>query len=132
MGDERRVLVCLYGARVPGFDVADDAAWLDTFGVVPATEEDSGDEYVRELRIPTDMAELHITWDVIDGSVRVRMRRAGNVVVDLYREQVARLGVDRNGKSTALVMEYRAADAVGRARIQVTPHVVIEDTFLRT
>ncbi|WP_146246141.1 hypothetical protein [Actinoplanes xinjiangensis] len=76
---------------MPGLKVADDAAWRDAFGVVPQTEGVSGDEYVRELRIPTDAAEeLHITWDVTDDSVRVRHRRADSVVVDLYREQATR------------------------------------------
>jgi hypothetical protein len=125
--------VYLYGARVPGLEVADDTAWLDAFGVEPQTEEVSDDEYVRELRIPTDAAEeLHITWDVTDGSVRVRHRRADSIVVDLYREQATLLGVERSGRITALVMEYGTADAVGRARIQVTPELVIEDKFLRT
>jgi len=131
--NERLLGVCLYGARMPGLEVADDAAWLDAFGVVPQTEEVSGDEYVRELRIPTDVAEeLHITWDATDDSVRVRHRRADGVVVDLYREQATLLRAERNGTITALVMEYGTSDAVGRVRVQVTPEVVIEDKFLRT
>ncbi|WP_212988150.1 hypothetical protein [Actinoplanes auranticolor] len=118
---------------MPGLEVADDAAWLDAFGVVPQTEEVSGDEYVRELRIPTGEAEeLHMTWDVTDDSVRVRHRRAGSVIVDLYREQAILLRVERNGTITAVVMEYGTSDAVGRVRIQVTPEVVIEDKYLRT
>ncbi|MEU4562738.1 hypothetical protein AB0F72_30540 [Actinoplanes sp. NPDC023936] len=119
---ERLLGVCLYGARVPGLEVADDAAWLDAFGVVPQTEEVSGDEYVRELRISTDVAEeLHITWDVTDDSVRVRHRRADRVVVDLYREHATLLRTERNGTITALVMEYGTSDTVGLVRVQVTP-----------
>jgi len=126
--------MCLYGARVPGLEVVDDAAWLDVFGVLPQTEEVSGDEYVRELRIPTDVAEeLHVTWDVTDDSVRVRHRRAGGgVAVDLYREQATLLRAERNGTITALVVEYGTSDAVGRVRVQVTPEVLIEEKFLRT
>lgn len=131
--NERLLGVCLYGARVPGLEVTDDATWLNAFGVVPQTEEASGDEYVRELRIPMDdAAELHITWDVTDGSVRVRHRRAEAVVVDLYREQATLLSAERNGTIAALVVEYGTSDAVGRVRVQVTPEVVIEDKFLRT
>jgi hypothetical protein len=125
--------VCLYGAGVPGLEVADDAAWLDAFGVLPQTEEVSGDEYVRELRISTHVAEeLHVTWDITHDSVRVRHRRADVVVVDLYREQATLLRAERNGTTTALVMEYSTSDAVGRIRVQVAPEVVIEDKFLRT
>jgi hypothetical protein len=125
--------VGLYGTRVPTLEVAEDAAWLDVFGVLLRTEEISGDGYVRELLIPAGVAEeLHVTWDVTDNSVRVRHRRVASIVVDLYREGAALLAVERNGSVTALVMEYRLADAVGRTRIQVTPEVVIEDKFLRT
>ncbi|MFC4069983.1 hypothetical protein [Actinoplanes subglobosus] len=118
---------------MPGLKVADDATWLEVFGVVPQTEEVSGDEYVRELRISTDVAEeLHITWDVTDDSVRVRHRKAAGVVVDLYREQATLLRAESKGTTTALVMEYGTSDAAGCVRVQVTPEVVIEDKFLRT
>jgi hypothetical protein len=128
---ERQLDVSLYGARVPELEVAEDTAWLDAFGVVPHTEEISGDEYVRELRVPIDAAdELHVTWDVTDDSVRVRYRRADSIVADLYREGATFLGVERNGSITALIMEYRTTDAVGCTRIQVTPVVVVEDKFL--
>ena len=116
-----------------GLEVAEDASWLDALGVIPQTEEVSGDEYVRELRIPlAEAEELLVSWDVTDGSVRVRHQRAGDVVVDLYRERATLLSIERVGESTALVVEYRAANAVGRARIEVTPAVMIEDKFLRT
>jgi hypothetical protein len=131
--NERLLGVCLYGARVPGLKVADDAEWLDAFGVVPQTEVSSGNEYVRELRILTGVAEeLHITWDVTDDSVRVRHRRAEAVVVDLYREQATLLKAGRNGTIAAVVMEYGSSDAAGRVCVQVTPEVAIEDKFLRT
>ena len=94
----RSLDVCLYGARVPGLEVADDMTWFDAFGVVPQTEEITDDEYVRELRIPTGAAEeLHITWDVTDDSVRVRHRRADGIAVDLYREAATLLGIESKG-----------------------------------
>jgi hypothetical protein len=123
---------CLYGARVPRLEAADDASWLDAVGIVPQTEEISGDDYVRELRIPTGVAEeLHITWDVTDDSVRIRHRRADKVLVDLFREQATRLRIEKAEDTTALVLEYGSTDGAGRTRIQVSPEVVIEDNFLR-
>ncbi len=122
----------LYGARVPRLDVSEDELWLDAFGVAPQTEEVSGDELVRQLLIPIDVAEeIHVTWDVTDDSVRVRHRRADRLLVDLHREQATLLRVEKSAATTALIMEYRASDAEGRARIQVSPEVVIRDTFLR-
>lgn len=122
-----------YGARMPRLEVADDNAWLDAFGLKPRTEEVTGDEFVKELRIPAGATEeLHLTWDVTDDSVRVRLRKAGRVVVDLYREQTTLLGVERDGSVTTVIIEYRTTDTAGRAHIQVTPEIAIEDKVLRT
>ncbi|MDR7252424.1 hypothetical protein J2X46_001400 [Nocardioides sp. BE266] len=117
---------------MPRLEAADDASWLDAFGFVPQTEEISGDAYVREIRVSTGVAEeLHITWDVADDSVRVRHRGNERILVDLFREQATRLTIERDEHGTALVLEYGGPDGAGRARIQVSPEVVIEDNFLR-
>jgi hypothetical protein len=125
--------MCGYGARMPRLEVAATDAWLEAFGVEPRTEEVTGDEFIKELRIPAGaVEELHLTWDVADDSVRVRLRQAGRVVVDLYREQATVLGVERDGSVTAVIIEYRTTDSAGRAHIQVTPQILIEDKVLRT
>ncbi|WP_410675928.1 hypothetical protein [Amycolatopsis sp. cmx-4-68] len=55
------------------FVVADDEAWLTVFGVVPRAEETSDETWVREVQVPVSATEeLHVSWDVVERSVRVR------------------------------------------------------------
>jgi hypothetical protein len=118
---------------VPKFEVADDQAWLACLGVSPETEQASGDEYVRELRVlVADSEEVQITWDVTDDSVRIRHRRDGRLVADLFREMATRLTVARTGSAREVIIEYGSAGWSGRARIEVLPAVFVEDTLLRT
>jgi hypothetical protein len=49
----------------------------------------------------------------------------------MYREQAIRLGVEKLKGNTAVIAEYRSADTAGRARIQVTPEILVKDTLLR-
>lgn len=117
---------------MPVLEVAEDARWLEAFGVTPQTEEVSGDDYVREVRVPTDGDdELHVTWDDTNASVRVRHERSGAILVDLYRESASRQLVGNSGRLTAIVVEYGSAELVGRIRVQMTPTFAIEDNFLR-
>jgi hypothetical protein len=77
------------------FVVAEDAAWLSVFGVVPQAEEASGEKWVREVRVPVSATEdLHVSWDIVERSVRLRWKRASEVIVDVYREQATLLTVD--------------------------------------
>ncbi|WP_250030262.1 hypothetical protein [Paractinoplanes maris] len=93
----------------------------------------TGDEFVRELRFPvSDVEEVQITWDVTDDSVRVRHRRDGRVVCDLFREMATLLTVAGTGPGAEVIVEYGSDGWSGRARIQVLPAVVIEDTLLRS
>ncbi|MFC7759615.1 hypothetical protein ACFQY4_17575 [Catellatospora bangladeshensis] len=113
--------------------VAPDDVWLSLLGVAPQTEEISGDEYVRELRVPISKAEeLHLTWDETDQSVRIRLTSGPNVIADLFREQSTRLAAEANGPRRFVVLEYRAEGCTGSTRIQVQPTFSITDTFLRT
>ena len=116
-----------------GLEVADDQAWLAALGVLPSTEEASGDDYVRELVIPVSGSEeVRVTWDVTDGSVRVRHLRDGSIVLDLFRELATRLTVVSTGSAREVVVEYGSADWSGRARVQVLPEVRVEDNVLRS
>jgi len=118
---------------VPRLDVADDQEWLTCLGVLPQAEEVTGDEYVREVRIPVKEAEeVQISWDVTDNSVRVRHHRAGRIVSDLYREMATRLTVIGAGSTVEIMIEYGSEGWCGRARVQVLPEVLIEDTILRS
>jgi hypothetical protein len=118
---------------VPILEVSDDATWFHAFGVEPQTEGISGDEFVRELRIPTTGAEaLHISWDEADRSVRVRWLRATKTLVELFREQVTALRVETTGADSVLIMEYGSPDVMGHVVIQVGPEVTFKDTFMRT
>ena len=111
--------------------IAEDDVWLVTFGAVPQTEETSGDEFVRELRIPLSATEeLHLTWDVIHQSVRFRYVRAAEVVVHLYREGATLLTVGDHETGPIVVLEYQADGCRGRAHVQTRPNFAVKDTLL--
>jgi len=91
------------------------------------------DESVRELRIPvTDGDEVQVTWDINDRSVRVRHHRGGEIVTDLYRDLATLLTVVRTGAARELVIEYGSSGWSGHTRIQLVPHVLVEDKVLRS
>ncbi|WIM99879.1 hypothetical protein ACTOB_003546 [Actinoplanes oblitus] len=118
---------------MPNLVVAADQDWLACLGVPPDTEEVSGDEYVREVRVPVSEAEeFQLTWDVTDDSVRVRHHRDGRIVTDLFREMATLLTVVRTGSAAEVIIEYGSNHWSGRARIQVLPAVLIKDTLLRS
>lgn len=114
-------------------EVADDQAWVAALGVMPQTEDVSGDEYVRELVVPvSDSEDVRITWDVTDDSVRVRHWRNGSVVCDLFRETATRLTVVGTGSAGEVIVEYGSSGWSGRTRVKVLPEVRIEDGVLRS
>ncbi len=114
------------------FVVADDEAWLSVFGVVPQVEEASGEKWVREVLVRVSATEeLHVSWDVVERSVRVRWKRASEVVVDVYREQATLLAVDDRKKGPLVLVEYHAEGCHGRTLVQTRPNLVLKDTFLR-
>lgn len=118
---------------MPKLEVAADKAWAACLGVSPETHDVSGDEYVREVRVPiADAEEVRITWDVTEDSVRVRHHRDGRIVSDLFREMATLLTVTETGSVREVVIEYGSDGWSGRARIQVFPAVLIEDTVLRS
>lgn len=122
-----------YDAGVPKLEVAADQIWLDHLGVLPKTEEVSGDEYVREVRVSSaDAEEVQLTWDVTDDSVRVRHYRDGRIVCDLFREMATLLTVAGTESATEVLIEYGSDGWFGRARVQVLPVVLIEDKLLRS
>lgn len=117
---------------MPVLEVADDESWLASLGVFPQTEGATGDDYVRELRIPVgDAEEVQITWDVTDSSVRVRHHRSDVIVSDLFREFATFLTVVSRGPVKEVIIEYGIAGVTGRSRIQVAPSVLIVDEVLR-
>lgn len=113
--------------------MSDDQAWLACFGVLPETEASSGDEWVREVRIPvTHAEEVHITWDLTDNSVRLRHHRDGSIVCDLFREMATRLTVIALGSAGEVAIDYGSSGWSGHARVRVLPHVLMKDAVLRT
>jgi hypothetical protein len=108
---------------VPRLEVADDQTWLASVGVIPRTEEVTDDESVRELRM---------TWDINDRSVRVRHHRSGEIVTDLYRDLATLLTVVRTGAAREIIIEYGSTGWSGHTRIQLRPHVLVEDKVLRS
>lgn len=118
---------------MPRLEVADDQTWLASVGVIPRTEEVTDDESVRELRIPlTDADEVQLTWDINDRSVRVRHHRGGEIVTDLYRDLATLLTVVRTGAAREIIIEYGSTGWSGHTRIQLLPHVLVEDKVLRS
>ncbi|WP_134734360.1 hypothetical protein [Amycolatopsis nivea] len=113
------------------FAVADDEVWLSAFDTLPQWEDASGDSYVRELKIPvSETGELHLSWDPVERSVRLRYRQGSDVVVDVFREQATVLTIHQPGPIIAV--EYRAEDCLGRMRVQLQPTFALDDVFLRT
>jgi hypothetical protein len=130
-------LACLsatnpYPPNVSPLEVSDDESWLAALGVVPETEQATGDELVRELKIPvTDDEEVQLTWDITDSSVRLRYHRHGKIVTDLHRETAMLLTVTGRGPASEVIIEYGATALTGRTRVQLRPEVRIEDSVLR-
>ncbi len=113
--------------------VADDDVWLSAFGVLPQAEEASGDDWVREVRAPVSVTgELHLSWDVINQSVRVRYTLASDLIVDVYREQATLLTVDDRKTGPVVVLEYYAEGCRGRTIVRTQPTLALTDIFLRT
>ncbi|WP_370963779.1 hypothetical protein [Amycolatopsis sp. cg9] len=113
------------------FVIAEDDVWLSAFGAVPQTEEASGDDFVRELRIPVSVTEeLHLTWDVNHRSVRFRYARATKAVTDLYREGATLLTVGDQESGAMVVLKYRADGCRGRTCVRTQPAFALKDTFL--
>ena len=113
--------------------VADDDVWLSAFGVLPQAEEASGDDWVREVRVPVSLTgELHLSWDVVHQSVRVRYTLASDLIVDVYREQATLLTVDDRKTDPVVVLEYYAESCRGRTFVRAQPTLALTDIFLRT
>lgn len=101
--------------------------------MTPRGESVSGDDLVRELVIAVSEDEdVLFTWDTTDDSVRVRHRRGGVVVVDLFRELATLLTVVTTDSATEVIVEYGSTGYAGRARVQVRPQVQIEDSVLQS
>ncbi|EME63337.1 hypothetical protein [Amycolatopsis decaplanina] len=115
------------------FVVAEDEVRLSAFGVLPQAEKASGDDWVREVRVPVSVTEeLHVTWDVIGRSVRVRYEQSSKVVVDVYREQAALLTIEAHETGPVVALEYYAEGCRGRTCVQTQPTFALQDNFLRT
>src|SRR5690606_15870714 len=118
-------------AAVSELDVSTDQTWLENLGVIPAASSQAGDDLVREVRIPIDRtAELHATWDVTDGSVRLRYRQSDRVLIDTFRERARRLlAIESDGERT-VVVEYGGHDATGRIEVRIAPDFAWTDKLL--
>lgn len=77
-------------------DVAEDGEWLHAFGVEPQTEAASGDDCVQELVLTSDDGgKVHLTWDVVGDSLRIRWYRSGDdLTVNVFRDGVHRIRVE--------------------------------------
>ena len=104
-------------------DVSEDGQWLHTFGVEPQTEVASGDDFVRELVLTSDDGnKVHLTWDVVAGSLRVRWQTGDSLTVDVYREGVHRLRVDDSTPGcSGIRADYRHDDVTATLLVQVWP-----------
>ncbi|WP_409181177.1 hypothetical protein F9C11_32505 [Amycolatopsis sp. VS8301801F10] len=88
---------------------------------------------MREVRIPLSGAEeLHLTWDVVQHSVRIRYRRESDLVVDVFRERVTVLTIERHETGPVVAVEYRAEGCSGRARVRTRPAFALTDVLLQT
>lgn len=111
------------------FVFAEDDVWLSTFDVIPQTEDEA---WVREVRFPLSATEeLHVSWDTVMRSTRIRYRRGSDVIVDVHREQVTRLAVETHQTGPVIAVDYQAKDCDGRTRVHTRPAFALRDTFLR-
>jgi hypothetical protein len=115
------------GREQPVVEPSDDE-WLRAFGVVPTDEEVTGDDLVREVKIPiVDDGLLHLTSDVADGSVRVRWYIGDVRVVDVFRQSVSSIKIESPERG---VTQVRAAFGDSRSTdllVTVWPRFRMED-----
>lgn len=112
--------------------MAEDDVWFSAFDVFPQAGKASDEASVREVRFPLSATEeLHISWDTIARSARIRYRRGSDVIVDVHREQVTRLAVETHRTGPVIAVDYAAEDCDGRTRVHTRPAFALRDTFLR-
>ncbi|GAA1018821.1 MULTISPECIES: hypothetical protein [Amycolatopsis] len=115
------------------FVVAEDEVWFSVFDVLPRTEEATGDDFVREVRIPvSETEELHLSWDATHRSVRFRHRRESDIVVDVYREHATLLTIEVRDTGPVVVAEYHANGFRGRTAVRFRPTFALTDVLLQT
>lgn len=112
--------------------VAESEVWDQTFGVQPQPEESSGGSFVREVRIPINESdELHLTWDAVDRSVRVRRLHGAAVGLDLYREGATLITLESSATNKTVILEYGVDGYTGHMRIDLVPTFALRDVLLR-
>ena len=106
---------------------------VSVFDVFPQTEESSGDDFVREVKIAlSETEELHLAWDTSHRSVRIRYRREADLVVDVFRELVTVLTIEIREAGPVIAMEYRAEGCRGRTCVRTRPAFALTDVLLQT
>jgi hypothetical protein len=109
----------------------EDHEWLRAFGTTPSDEEITGDDLVREVKIDIGNGLLHLTWDVVDASVRVRWIEDDIRVVDVFRERASTIGIESPKAGVTQVRIIFAAPEVTDLLVTVWPRFRLEDVPAR-
>ena len=111
-------------------ETPEDSDWLRTFGSPSVTEEVSGDDFVRELRLEPESDQLlHVTWDVVGDSLRVRWTVGGVLRLDIFREGVWRISLgDQPAGTSGFRADYRHDDLSATTFVQVWPSFAYYDS----
>jgi hypothetical protein len=111
------------------FLVPDDAELLDAFGV--ESEATDGVESTRSLRLAAGVDdEVCLTYDIPGRSIHLQWFRKGVCVLDVFREEAARLSVHSGEGVTTLSLAFESGSLSGALHIQVWPTLSINDRLL--
>ncbi|PXX66620.1 hypothetical protein DFR70_103369 [Nocardia tenerifensis] len=107
------------------FIVPEESEFLETFGAERVAIPGTIASFVVDI-VPDDCNKVELSYDVIARSVRVRWMQDSTLLMDIFREQVNRIAVDRKG---IVRISARGGDLSGELTIEVYP-VQITDVFL--
>ncbi|MGW4412198.1 hypothetical protein ACWEJ6_49945 [Nonomuraea sp. NPDC004702] len=111
------------------FLVPDDAEILDAFGVASAAVD--GVEWTRSLHLRSGVEdEVHLIYDIPGRSIRLQWYRQEICLLDVFREEAARLSVVSDKGVTALSLAFASDSLSGELRIQIWPTLSISDRLL--
>lgn len=111
------------------FLVPEDAELLEVLGF--ASEADGAEDSIRVLHIPGGAdEEIVLSYDIPGRSVNLRYSRAGASFVEIFREGATRFSVDTKDHRTSILLTFESGSMTSEIRVQVWPHVHIEDRLL--
>ncbi|GGU71347.1 hypothetical protein GCM10010211_41170 [Streptomyces albospinus] len=110
------------------FEAPDPDSFTEEFGA--AVVRDSEDDvYLIDFAEVTGQ-DLTFSYNVTAGSVRVQLRDAQDVVVDVFREGATRLRIASDKTQSSLMVDFDAGEFCGSLCVQIFPRAKITDRLL--